>query len=125
MNNSLVHPIFLRAYAVAAEKKETKQRNSTHASDDRKWPEFVLVFDTETRIAADQSLIFGVYRLCRLEGESYVVTEEGIFFADDLPAKERKALESYMRTAIPAVASFPPPFPLHSPSPFINKPSWP
>jgi hypothetical protein len=44
-----------------------------------KWPQQALVFDTETRITADQSLTFGVYRLCE-------VTQEGILYADYLPA---------------------------------------
>ena len=65
-------------------------------------------------MTADQSLTFGVYRLCALVDDSYTVTEEGIFYADDLPAKERKVLEAYMRTAISDVASFPPRFPLYS-----------
>src|SRR6266852_6877017 len=96
------HDLFLRALAVVADQKK-KRKGSATAGDASKWSEHALVFDTETRITADQSLTFGVYRLCALVDDSYTLTEEGIFYADDLPAKERKVLEAYMRTAIPDV----------------------
>lgn len=123
-----VHDIFLRAYAVVAnkeKKRKGKRKRGPRANDDRKWSEHVLVFDTETRITADQSLTFGVYRLCKLVDGNYTVIEEGIFYSDDLPKKERRALEAYMRTAIPDVASFPPRFPLYSRSQFMKRVFWP
>jgi DNA polymerase type B, organellar and viral len=114
------HDIFLRAYAVAMDKKE-KQKRSAHVGDDPKWAQHALVLDTETRITADQSLTFGVYRLCALVADIYTVTEEGIFYPDDLRAKERKVLESYIKTAVSDVASFPPRFPLYSRSDFMKR----
>jgi len=122
------HDIFLRAYAVAA-KKKTKQKNpkpkkqihSAPVGTEPKWAQRVLVFDTETRITADQSLTFGVYRLCTLVADIYVVTEEGVFYADNLPAKERKVIESHIKTAVSDVASFPPRFPLYSRSEFMKR----
>src|SRR5205823_11242899 len=119
-----VHDIFLRAYAIPTLPKN--ERKATHAKRKlEKWPQHALIFDTETRITADQSLSFGVYRLCELMDDRYTVTEEGIFYADDLPAKERRVLEAYVRTAIPDVASFPPRFPLYSRSEFMKKVFWP
>jgi hypothetical protein len=56
---------------------------------------------------------------------SYTVTEEGVFYADDLPATERKVLESYITTAVSDVASFPPRFPLYSRSEFMKRVFWP
>jgi hypothetical protein len=114
------HDIFLRAYAVATDKKK-KQKHSAHTGNDPKWAQHALVFDTETRITADQSLTFGVYRLCKLVADAYTVTEEGILYADDLPAKERKVLASYVKTAVSDVASFPPRFPLYSRSEFMKR----
>ena len=119
-----VHDIFLRAYAIAAESKK-KRKPAVFTKDDPKWPELALVFDTESRITADQSLTFGVYRLCRLVKDIYRVTQEGIFYADDLPTKERHVLETYLETAISDVPSFPPEFPLFSRSEFIQKVFWP
>jgi hypothetical protein len=72
-----------------------RSKNS-HPVVSPKWPGHALVFDTETRITADQSLTFGVYRLCKLVADSYTVTEEGIFYADDLPAQDRE-LRSHER----------------------------
>ncbi len=117
------HDIFLRAYAVGPDKKRVRKRRAI-AGDDSKWPEHALVFDTETRITADQSLTFGVYRWCVL-GDGYTVAEEGVFYADDLPAKERKVLDNYMRTAVSDVASFPPRFPLYSRFEFMKRVFWP
>jgi hypothetical protein len=104
------HDIFLRAYALAADQeKEPKRKNRT--GYDPKWPEHALVFDTETRITADQSLTFGVYRLCKRAGNKYKLREEGVFYADDLLAKDLEVLKTHLRTAVPDVKSFPPRFP--------------
>jgi hypothetical protein len=94
---------------------------SAHPIADPKWAKHAIVFDTETRITADRSLTFGVYRLCDLVADRYTVTEEGIFYADDLPAKDRKVLENYAQTAISDVASFPPRFALYSRSEFMKR----
>jgi hypothetical protein len=121
-----VHDIFLRAYAVPANKKKRKKtisKSSTGKFD--KWAEHALIWDTESRISADQSLTLGVYRRCRLVDGNYEVIEEGIFYADDLPAKERKVLEAYVQTAISDVTSFPPRFPLYSRSEFMKRVFWP
>ena len=124
MSNPPVHDIFLRAYAVMADKKQ-KRRRSANSDDHSKWPEQALVLDTETRITADQSLTFGVYRRCKLVDDSYILTEEGIFYADDLPTKDRKVMHNYVRTAVSDVASFPPLFPLYSRSEFMKRVFWP
>jgi hypothetical protein len=108
--------IFLRALAVAPDKEKRKgtYRPSTPAADDSKWSKVVLIFDTESRITADQSLTFGVYRLCERVHDNYRLVEEGLFYAGDLPPKERTELKNYVRTAVSDVASFPPRFPLYS-----------
>jgi hypothetical protein len=114
-----IHDIFVRAYAIVANKQE--QPRKSQSSDSPQWPRHALVFDTETRITADQSLTFGVFRLCELDNDKYKLTREGIFHADDLPAKEREVLETYARVAIPDVKAFPPEFPLYSRSDFIKR----
>jgi hypothetical protein len=125
------HDLFLRAIAVPlAKKKKTKktkdgEENESHAPDEPKWPDTVLVFDTESRITVDQSLTFGVWRRCKLMGENYEVIEEGILHADDLPAKDLKILKTYMETAVPDVRSFPPRFPRYSRTQFMKKVYWP
>jgi len=121
---TLTHDIFLRAYAVRPDQKK-KRKSISKNQDGRKWPEQALVFDTETRITADQSLTFGVYRLCELAGAEYRVTQEGLFHADNLSAKDRKVLEKYGLTAISDVPSFPPEFPLYDRSEFMRRVFWP
>ena len=128
MSNPEAHDIFLRALAVARNKNNKhagRPKRNAPEIDYCKWPELALVFDTETRITADQSLIFGIYRLCTLVNDGYTVTEEGVFYADDLPTKDRKVLENYLRTAVSDVASFPPQFPLYSRSDFMKRVFWP
>lgn len=55
-------------------------------------PTAMLVFDTETRTDATQRLTFGSYRFCK-DGHCL---EEGLFFGDDLPKKDRRILERYV-----------------------------
>jgi hypothetical protein len=118
------HDIFLRAYAVTATKRK-KHKPKSRSGNNSKWPSHALIFDTETRITADQSLTFGVYHLCDLTKDGYALVEEGLFYADDLPKKDRRLLETYMRTAVPDVPRFPPLFPLYSRSDFIKRVFWP
>src|SRR5262249_39932505 len=63
-------------------------------SSEKKWrrPEAMLVFDTETRTDPTQRLTFGSYRFI-VAGECL---EEGLFYADDLPTRDRKVLEQYV-----------------------------
>ena len=100
------HDIFLRAYAVRARVKKQRKRNAS-GTETEKWPEFALVFDTETRITADQSLTFGVYRLCKLVADDYEVTEEGIFYADDLSPAELRVLKKHVDASVADVNGFP------------------
>ena len=57
----------------------------------------------------------------RLDGDTYQLEEEGAFFDDDLPARERAVLERYVETADTEVKSFPPRFPLHPRSRFVKQ----
>src|SRR5260370_22097195 len=127
------HDLFLRALAVpVVKKKKRKQAGSLSAEEDErvvidepKWPEHIIAFDTESRTTVDQSLTFGVWRCCKLVRPSYEVIEEGVFYADDLPAKDITVLKTYMETAVSDVPSFPPHFPLYSRTEFMKKVFWP
>lgn len=118
------HDIFLRAYAKQANDKKQRKRSFAQ-NDGDKWPEFALVFDTETRITADQSLTFGVYRLCKLVSDRYELTEEGIFYSDDLSPAELRVLRKHVDASVPDVNAFPPIFPLYSRSEFMQRVFWP
>ncbi len=101
------HDIFLRAHTVASEEKKRRPENRKEGS---KWPHSVLVIDTETSIDTRQDLTFGAYRLCQLTEGRYRCSEEGLFYADDLSARQRKLLQTHLanRFAEIEVKSFPP-----------------
>ncbi len=93
------HNIYVRAHTVQLEKKE---RKSTHQEDEPKWPDYALVFDSETRITTDLTLTFGFWRFCELRDNKYVCTEEGIFHDDhSLIAAEFDLLREYVSVTRP------------------------
>jgi hypothetical protein len=55
------------------------------------------VWDTETALDLEQTLNFGVWRFCQLEGTEYVAVQEGIFYRDGLPAKDIQTILAYKR----------------------------
>lgn len=97
------HDVFVRAHTPVRQRKEWRRRWTP------KWPKCCLIFDTETTIDAKQKLKFGCYRRCRLEGTAYRCIEEGLFYADDLPAKEIAILRRYRqdRRNVPTIERFP------------------
>jgi hypothetical protein len=111
------HDIFLRAHPVIIDKPKGDFRPRAKKG----WAKYALVLDSECRIDAKQELTFGFYRVLELMGTAYELIEEGAFFDDDLPARERRVLEEYIRTHVSDVLSFPPRFPLRSRSEFLKK----
>jgi hypothetical protein len=95
-----------------------------------KWPEDVLVIDTETTVDTAQKLTFGVYRRCKLGPTGYQCAEEGLFYADDLDPAQRKVLECFVNDPQNSprldVKMFPPPIRLniYSRSDFIKRVFW-
>ena len=88
--------IYLRAFTVRSEGDPPK---SASQARDPKWPDYVLVFDCESRITADQTLTFGFWRFCELRQNEYVCTEEGIVHDDhELRAHEFDVLRRYVTT---------------------------
>lgn len=116
------HDVFVRAHTPVRQKKEWKRRWSA------KWPRHCLIFDTETTIDATQKLKFGCYRRCRLDGGVYRCIEEGLFYAEDLPAKEIEVLRKYRknRKNVPTIEYFPARMTLGlmTRSSFINRVFW-
>ena len=86
----------MRAYTPDASGRRPIRRRQHHPL-----PTHVLVFDTETRVDAQQALTFGCYRYY-ING--YCV-EEGLFHGDDLNADELACLQEYSRTATAGTTS--------------------
>jgi hypothetical protein len=114
--------IFLRAHTVGPKKRPPRQRK------DPRWPNAVLVFDTETTLDTEQALTIGAYRRCRLVDGTYVCAEEGVFHADTIDGRQRAVLDAYMReeTADIGITSFPPRLKLsrHSRAEFVKRVFW-
>src|SRR5438874_4395165 len=85
-----LHEIFVRAHTLI------RQKNPPPGVPSAKWPEKVLVFDTETSIDIKQKLNLGTYRLCKLGAAGYQCIEEGLFYADELPAHQHEIMERYV-----------------------------
>ena len=60
-----------------------------------------LYSTSESRITADQTLTFGLWRFCELRDGNYVALEEGIFHSDGVSAKELDVLRRYARATKP------------------------
>ena len=70
------------------------ERTEPKSTSKKVWrlPRAMFVLDTETTTDASQRLTFGSYRFI-VHGE---LQEEGLFYADDLPGKDRRTLEKYV-----------------------------
>ena len=86
-SNPVSLPIAIRVFP-ALKPAEPK----SHKNKIWRLPRAMFAFDTETRTDASQRLTFGSYRFL-VDNE---LREEGLFYADDLPSKDRKTLEEYV-----------------------------
>jgi hypothetical protein len=94
--------VFFRSHVI--ETNAAKPGLSTY--NEPKWPEYALVFDTETTTDPQrQKLVFGFYRVCRLQGGSYECVEEGILHADDLKSRYQDVINRYVRASRSEVVS--------------------
>ncbi len=84
------HEIYVRAHTVVGEKRRPQRHPPT------KWPDEVLVIDTETTLDTVQQLTFGVYRRCKLGPLGYACAEEGLFYADHIDAAQLNVLERFI-----------------------------
>jgi hypothetical protein len=97
------HDIFVRAHAPSPRSEWRRKRPE-------KWPEFALVFDTESTIDPKQKLTFGCYRRCQFVGDRYQCIEEGLFYSDSLPPTSQRLVARYVNNPvnIPSTERLPP-----------------
>jgi hypothetical protein len=112
--------VFFRAHTVTPEKN---RKNGVQPS---KWPEYTLIFDTETTTDTSQSLTFGAYRFCReTPNGAYLCLEEGLFHADDIDSRSLKIMEEYVKNNSPDTPEDgPDKLGLYSRSDFVEKVLW-
>jgi hypothetical protein len=112
--------VFFRAHTV------TPERNRKDGVRPSKWPEYTLIFDTETTTDTSQSLTLGAYRFCRkTPNGAYVCLEEGLFHADNITSRSLKIMEEYVRNNPPDTPKDgPDKLSLYSRSEFVEKVLW-
>lgn len=104
MGASERHDIFVRAHTTGPRNENWWNKAPT------KWPNYALVFDTETTIDTVQRLTIGCFRRCKLGARGYQCIEEGLFHRDDLDAKQLAMLRNYVKNPVntPGSNQFPP-----------------
>jgi hypothetical protein len=104
----------------------TPEKNHKNDVESQKWPEYVLVFDTETTTDTSQTLTFGAYRFCRARSDgAYSCWEEGLFHADDIGSAHLKIMREYVaRHAPDTPKDGPDKLCLYSRSEFVEKVLW-
>src|SRR6516164_1609775 len=94
----MIHDLYLRAHTVVpGDTSEQAQEPAQRSRSPKLWPDYALVWDTETSLNLEQTLNFGVWRFCQLQGTEYVAVQEGIFYRDWLPAKDIQTILAYKR----------------------------
>jgi hypothetical protein len=92
----VIHDLYLRAHIVVSGAQDHEERQPTKRSHAPKlWPDYALVWDTETMLDLQQTLNFGVWRFCQIEGAKFVAVQEGIFYRDGLAAKDVQTILDY------------------------------
>jgi hypothetical protein len=127
MNNR--RDIYLRAHTAKQTEKPPGQPQRTGVSVPR-WPERVLIFDTETRTDVHQDLMFGVYRICRMVGDVYLCESEGVVYSEAITKEELNQIGNFVSNTLAdvEVKQFPPETKLHvhrSFPDFMQKVFWP
>jgi hypothetical protein len=120
--------IYLRAHATKHSEKPRQPRR-TEVSVPR-WPERVLIFDTETRTDVHQDLMFGFYRICRFVGDAYLCESEGVVYSEAITKEELNQIGTFLSNTLAdvEVKQFPPETRLHvhrSFPEFMQKIFWP
>ena len=95
----MLHDLHLRSHVVVLgnERKQGQKSVAIPSHPPKLWPNYALVWDTETTLDLEQKLNFGVWRFCKLEGAEYVSIQEGIFYRDELLAHHIRTIRSYTR----------------------------
>ena len=85
-------PIALRAFTERREPSQARRRPTQRRRPEIRWPEAVLVFDTETTTDPSQRLLFGSWRSYRwTPSAALVCMGGGLFSADELPTRDPAA----------------------------------
>ena len=94
----MIHDLYLRAHIVVSpDVDEQAEKPAKRSHPPKLWPEYALVWDTETTLDLEQTLNFGVWRFCQLRGTEYVAVQEGIFYRDGLADEDIQTILAYKK----------------------------
>jgi len=99
----VLHDLHLRAHVTVSGDKSKHARKSGGESFSRTptlWPEYALLWDTETTLGLEQKLNFGIWRFCKLKDGVYVSLQEGIFYRDGLPHADVHKILRYAKSKL-------------------------
>ena len=121
----MIHDLYLRAHIVVSGdgSKQTEQ-SAKHSRSPKLWPDFALVWDTETTLDLEQKLNFGVWRFCQLQGTEYVTVQEGIFYRDGLDPTDIQTIVAYKQKADRSLKPADPELIVLSRSAFVERVFW-
>ena len=92
----MIHDLYLRAHIVFPGGPNEQESQPTRRSRAPKlWPDYALVWDTETMLDLEQTLNFGVWRFCQVEGAQFIAVQEGIFYRDGLTPRDVQTILDY------------------------------
>jgi len=94
----MIHDLYLRAHTVIPDDSDGQaDQPKKRSGSPGQWPDYALVWDTETMLDLQQTLNFGVWRFCQLQRSEYVAIQEGLFYRDDVTPKDLRTLLDYKR----------------------------
>jgi hypothetical protein len=94
----MIHDLYLRAHiVVSGQESEQLEQSAKSSRSPKPWPDYALVWDTETTLDLEQTLNFGVWRFCQLQGTEYVAIQEGIFYRDGLDNNDVQTILAYRK----------------------------
>jgi hypothetical protein len=123
----MIHDLYLRAHiVVSGDTEEQAEQPPKRSRSPKLWPEYALVWDTETSLDLEQTLNFGVWRFCQLQGTEYVAVQEGIFYRDGLAPTDIQTILAYEQNHLAdhLLGGFDPELTVLSRAAFVEKVFW-
>jgi hypothetical protein len=123
----MIHDLYMRAHiVVSGDANEHAEQPAKRSRSPKLWPDYALVWDTETSLDLEQTLNFGVWRFCQLRGKEYVAAQEGIFYSDGLARKDIQTILAYRQKHLAdrLVSAVDPELTVLSQAAFVEKVFW-
>lgn len=97
--SALFGPMAVRPFTVRQDGPKKRRRGKRYVQPPPLWSDQVLILDTETTTDASQALLFGSFRRCKWRNGLLHCVQEGLFYADELPAEDAEGFQVLTRHA--------------------------